>query len=190
MVLEADARRLYQRWLIAHLGGENVKAFPTKAKQAPKPKKDQRILSGSLLEIASGFLDSEEARARKGHEPRRRGTIAAEVFRDRQKAVKDFLAFINSERGAGATARMRLSDLTMEDIEAFNRAIVKQGFSASQVSKRLQLVKAIIDRAGRPEHGGQMLKWNWDSRDVSHGKPTIERLMPTRLQLVKIAPSH
>ncbi|GMU33635.1 MAG: hypothetical protein AMXMBFR84_51460 [Candidatus Hydrogenedentota bacterium] len=82
--------------------------------------------------------------------------------------MKDLLAFINTERGVGANARMRLSDLKMEDIGAFNRAIVKLGFSASQVAKRLQLVKAIIDRAGRPVHGGQMLTWNWDShRDMN-----------------------
>jgi len=47
-------------------------------------------------------------------------------------------------------------------------------------------VKAIIDRAGRPEHGNQTLSWNWDSRDVAHGKPTLERLFPTRRQLLKL----
>lgn len=57
---------------------------------------------------------------------------------------------MNMRRGAGATARMRLSDLTMDDIEAFNQGIVKQGYSASQVAKRLHIVKAIIDRAGSP----------------------------------------
>lgn len=100
--------------------------------------------------------------------------------------MQDFLTFLNDRYGAGAVARMRLSDLTMEDVEAFNREVVERGFSASQVAKRLQLVKAIIDRAGRPEHGGQVLTWNWDSRDVSHGKPTNERSMPTRSQIVRM----
>jgi integrase len=183
---EPQARLLYHAWVLEHLGGENVKAFPTKATPAKKPKANDSVLSGSLLEISSGFLDAEEARSRKGYEPRRRGTIAAPVFRDRHKQVKDFLAFMNAEHGVGATARMRLADLTMEDIEAYNRHIVEKGYSASQVAKRLQLVKAIIDRAGRPEHGRQVLTWNWDSRDVSHGKPTNERILPTRRQILKL----
>ncbi len=31
-----------------------------------------------------------------------------------------------------------------------------------------------------------MLSWNWDSRDVLHGKPTDERLLPTREQLIRM----
>jgi integrase len=183
---EPQARLLYHAWVLEHLGGQHVEAFPTKHRPPPKAKRDERILSGSILEIASGFLDAEEARSRKGHEPKRRGTIAAPVFRDRKKVVQDFLDFINARRGKGAVSRMRLSDLMMEDVEAFNQAVVEKGFSASQVAKRLQIVKAIIDRAGRPEHGGQMLSWNWDSRDVLHGKPTDERMLPTREQLIRM----
>ena len=83
----------------------------------------------------------------------------------------------------GPSRKMRLADLAMEDVEAYNQHIVATGFSASQVGKRIQLVKAIIDRAGRPEHGKQVLTWNWDSRDVAHGKPPVERVFPTRRQL-------
>lgn len=183
---EPQARLLYHAWILEHLGGENVKAFPTRSPRTPKPKPIDRVLSGSILEIASGFLDVEQARARQGHEPRRRGTIAAPVFRDRKKQVQDFLAFLDSSRGTGAAARMRISDLTLEDIEAYNRHIVKQGFSASQVAKRLHLVKAIIDRAGRPEHGRQLLTWNWDSRDVVHGRPPTERILPSRQQILRL----
>ena len=43
---------------------------------------------------------------------------------------------------------MMLADLTMQDVEAFNRLLVTADYSSSQVSKRLRLVKAIIDRAG------------------------------------------
>ena len=68
-------------------------------------------------------------------------------------------------------------------MEAYNRALVDAGYSASQVNKRLQFLKAMIDRAGRPEHGGQVLSWNWDSRDVLHGKPTKKRTLPTVEQL-------
>ncbi len=78
---------------------------------------------------------------------------------------------------------MQLADLTMEDVEAFNRSLVEAGHSASLVSKRMQLVQGIVERAGRPEHGNQVLGWNWDSRDVLHGKPTSRRKLPTLPQL-------
>lgn len=183
---EPEARVLYLAWVLEHMGGDANERFPTKAKAPPRRSKATNVLSGSLLEIASGFRESERERARSGDEPRRRGTIAAPVFRDRKKQIRDFLEFLNSRYGAGAVGKLRLADLTMEDVEAFNRAIVKKGYSASQVSKRLQLVKAIIDRAGRPEHGRQVLKWNWDSRDVTHGAPTEERIFPTIVQLKKL----
>jgi integrase len=74
----------------------------------------------------------------------------------------------------------------MDDVEAYNRHVVKQGYSAPHVAKCLQLVKAIIDRGGRPEHGRQVLTWNWDSRDIAHGAPTEERTFPTIAQLKKL----
>ena len=78
---------------------------------------------------------------------------------------------------------MQLADLAMEDVEAYNQVLVTAGYSSSQVRKRMQVVKAIIDRAGRPEHGRQLLTWNWDSRDVVHGKPVKRRKLPTLAQL-------
>jgi len=84
---------------------------------------------------------------------------------------------MNDRHGADAINRTRLADLSMQDVEAYNDHVVTSGHSASQVSKRMQLVKGIIDRAGRPEHGLQVLSWNWDSRDVRHGKPTEERTL-------------
>ena len=78
---------------------------------------------------------------------------------------------------------MMLADLSMQDVEAFNRLLVTADYSSSQVNKRLRLVKAIIERAGRPEHGGQLLSWNWGSRDVSHGKPSEQRKLPGLSQL-------
>ena len=177
---EAEARVLYHAWVAEHLGANGQSKLPTKAPVPVRaPKRDTRILSGSIAEIASGFLDAEEARARVGSEPRRRGTIAAPVLRDRQKCVHEFLGFLNTQHGPSAVARMRIADLQMEDVEQYNRDIAKRGLSASQVSKRLQLIKAIIDRAGRPEHGKQILTWNWDSRDVAHGAPPQQRRLPT-----------
>lgn len=182
---EADARILYHAWVLEHLGGNGTTTHPTTAAPPARRKLSSDVLSGSLLEIGSGLIESERSRSRTGDEARRQGTIAAPVFRDRKKQIHDFLAFLNERHGPGAVARMRLADLSMDDVEQYNRHIAKD-FSGSQVGKRIQLVKAIIDRAGRPEHGNQILGWNWDSRDVVHGKPTVERVFPTRKQLVRL----
>lgn len=181
---EAEARLLYHAWILENLGGNQDGKFQTEVEPARKRRPTGNALSGSLLEVASGLKESERLRIRKPDEPRRRGTIAPPVFRDRAKIIRDFLEFLNARRGAGAVSRMRLADLTMDDVEAFNQHVVNKGFSDSQVAKRIQIVKAIIDRAGRPEHGRQMLTWNWNSRDVAHGKPTPERPLPS-VELLK-----
>jgi integrase len=180
---EPEARVLYHAWVLEHLGGNPGPEHPTKLKPPPRKKPLPDALSGSILEIAGGLIDAERARSRSPGDPRRRGTIAAPVFRDRTKQIRDFLAFLDKRRGESAVTRLRIADLTMEDIETYNQHIVSAGFSASQVAKRIQLVKKIIDRAGRPEHGRQVLTWNWDSRDVIHGAPSKERTLPTVAQL-------
>jgi hypothetical protein len=48
----------------------------------------------------------------------------------------------------------------MEDVEAYALDSVKRELSASQVTKSLQTVESTIDRAKRPERGGQVLGWN------------------------------
>lgn len=176
---EKEAIALYHAWVAEKLGGNGDGKLPTQVEPAKKRRPTGKALSGSLLEVASGLKESERLRIRKPDEARRRGTIAAPVFRDRAKIIRDILEFINARHGVGAVSRMRLCDLSMDDVEAFNQHVVKAGYSDSQVAKRLQIVKAIIDRAGRPEHGRQMLTWNWDSRDVAHGTPTPERPLPT-----------
>ncbi|MBK8912994.1 MAG: site-specific integrase [Phycisphaerales bacterium] len=182
---EAEARVLYHGWVLEHLGA-NGKTYPIQIKRPPRPTKRPEMLSGCVLEVATGLKKAEQARVREAGEPRRTGSIAAPVFRDRVKVIHDFLEFLNERHGTNAITRLRLSDLSMQDIEEFNRAVVRKGFSASQVAKRLQIVKAIIDRAGRPEHGQQVLTWNWDSRDVVHGKPSEERTLPTVDQLKRM----
>jgi len=176
---EAEARVLYHTWIVEHLGGNPNATHSAKAKPAPGRAPKTNMLSGSIADIATGLIEAERARTRGPNEPRRRGTIAAPVFRDLNKQIRDFLEFLNNRHGTRAVSRMRIADLSMEDIEDYNRHVATKGFSASQVAKRLQLVKAIIDRAGRPEYGRQMLLWNWDSRDVAHGLPPRERLLPT-----------
>ncbi len=182
---ETEARVLYHAWVLEHLGGQNANRHPTRAASPPRAARSN-VLSGSLLEISSGLIESERRRVRADDVPRRQGTIAAAGFRDRRKQIRDFLEFLNDRYAPGAVAKLRIADLTMDDIESYNRAIVEKGLSASQVAKRLQFVKAIIDRAGRPEYGRQVLGWNWDSRDVLHGAPSKERLFPTVAQIRKL----
>ena len=93
---EAEARVLYHAWVLEHLGGNSTAAHPTTAAPPARRKASPDLLAGSLLEIASALIDSERSRSRTGDEPRRRGTIAAPVFRDRNKQIHDFLAFLNT----------------------------------------------------------------------------------------------
>lgn len=93
--------------------------------------------------------------------------------------MRDLLTFMNERHGEGAVSRIMVADLSMSNVEAFNRRLVSNGLSASQVNKRLQVLKRIIYRSGRPEHGAPRLAWNWDSRDALHGQPTAERKLPT-----------
>lgn len=188
----ADAELAYHQWLASYLEsgppqpkGRPLKRTPQVTKDDPL-KVNTRSVPGSVLEVASSYLDALEARVRDPDAPRARGTIAPAVFSDRRKHVRDFLAHVNNSHGEGSIAKLRVTDLAMKDVESFNEWAVQSGYSASQVNKRMQMVKAIIDRAGRPEHGGQLLAWNWDSRDVSHGKPTEERVLPTVEQLKKV----
>ena len=181
------AEKLYHEWLAEHLGvgpNGNPQAKPPKPRRRNQTAPD--LVPGCILEISSRLRELEKTRTRKHGEPRTRGTIDPAVAADRKKHLSDFLDFMNDRHGQGALARMRVEDVAMEDVEEFNRAIVERGLSASQVSKRLQMVKSLIDRAGRPEHGQQRVAWNWDSRDVLHGKPTKERKLPTVAQLKKV----
>ena len=141
------------------------------------------IVFGSLVHITSGFLKYEEGRVGDGEQVRRRGTITRKTYEARKQFAQEFLQFLNSRHGHGAVGRMRLADLPMEDVEAYNRLLVEAGYSSSQVTKRLQVVRGIIERAGRPEHDRQLLPWNWESRDVIHGKPSKQRRLPTVAQL-------
>ncbi|TWT44386.1 site-specific tyrosine recombinase XerC [Phycisphaerae bacterium RAS1] len=186
---KAEAEAKYHAWLgeHLHLTNGNGAAKPPEKKLPPVIAEAlQSVVPGSLLSVATQVFEFDEARTRKPGEPRAKGTLDAAVAADRKAQLDDFLDFMTRKHGNGALARMRLSDLTMGDVETFNREIVKKGYSASQVSKRLQLIKAMIDRAGRPENGLQRLEWNWDSRDVLHGKPSKKRSLPTVEQLKKI----
>lgn len=183
---EAEAKVAYTLWLARHLAGEDAHGAEPKPRSARPSLAGSAIAPGSLVEVASALIRLMEASVREEGSLRARGTVARPVFVDRQKHIKDFLTFINKRHGKGTAARMRVEDLPMTDVEFFNRHLVDKGYSASQVGKRMQMVKRIIDRAGRPEHGQQRLAWNWDSRDIVHGKPSKRRVLPTVKQLEKL----
>ena len=79
---------------------------------------------------------------------------------------------------------MRLEHLTMQMVEDYNESVSHE--SDSHVATRMQMVKKLIDRAGRPEYGQQMLPWNWDSRDTFKGKRAEERRFLTIEELCLI----
>lgn len=194
-ISQADAERAYHTWVAAYLGydertAEKV-ADATLAKKnngtsprrsAPRGGPDAAV-PGSIAHIASGFIRYESDRAREGGGSRTAGTISPRTLLDRKKAVKDFLAHLNERHGVGAAGRMQLEDLTMEDVESYNRDMVEAGIAANTLNRKMQAVKKIIDRAGRPEYGQQVLPWNWDSLDRIPGRGTKSKRLPTKKQL-------
>ncbi|MEO0966343.1 MAG: hypothetical protein AAFY08_14635 [Planctomycetota bacterium] len=196
MVDEADAKRLYTRWLADHMGGSTESSpqgrpSPTPRKpavQSPSIASPSNAAPGSLIAVADSLLRLEEARTRREGEPKAPGTITHRVFLDRKKHLQDFLRHLNDRHGQGSLTRMSLADLSMEDVESYNLQIVRSGYSGSQVAKRMQIIKSLVNRAGRPEFGQQALTWNWDSMDRHFGKATEKRLLPTLPQLRSVLP--
>lgn len=193
MVSREEAEADYHQWVAPHLRGETPTSKPKRSRRkldqqiaTPKPKSSgvaAEFVAGSLVHVTSGFLNYEESRVGAEDGVHRQGTITRKTFESRKQFTQEFLQFMNSRYGQGAVGRMMLADLSMQDVEAFNRLLVTANYSSSQVNKRMRLLKAIIDRAGRPEHGTQLLAWNWGSRDVSHGKPAEQRKLLTLTQL-------
>jgi integrase len=187
------ALEAYHDWLAAHLKGQTpstTKASTTKGKLVEQiaPRKAKTVEApdvavGSLLDIAKGMLQYDESRVRGDDAQRAKGTIKRKQYESIHDLAHAFLAFLNTRHGQGAVARLQLTDLTMDDVEKYNALLVQSDYSSSQVRKRLQVVKSIIDRGGRREHGGQVLQWNWDSRDVLHGRPDKPVTLPTVTQL-------
>lgn len=184
---EEEARIAYHEWLAAHLRGDAPEPAPATRRTTPATavaKPAVPVPPNSLLAVASSYLAHETRRARKPGEPKRPGTIDARVLVDREQVTQEFLAFLNERHGEGAVRRMTLGDLAMADVEEYNRRLaIDRQLSSSQVDKRMHLVKKLVDRAGRPEHGQQVLSWNWDSRDVVRGQRGEARKLPTLEQL-------
>ena len=187
----SQAIEQYQNWLAAHLKGETtppIKRGPKKlVEQIGQKQKHETvnadIILGSLLQVCSNFLIYELSRIRAADGPRTQNTISQKQFNTRKQFAQEFMQFLNTRYGAGTVGRMKLAELAMEDIEGFNKMLVDSDFSDSQVRKRMQCIKSIIDRAGRPENGRQLLPWNWNSRDAYHGRPDKPIALPTLKQL-------
>lgn len=193
----ASAELAYAEWLAAYLRHDPVAVAPQRRRAKPAPADPPRVLPEaevdpqSILAVADDFLTSVvDARTRAanaaGHD-RRQASIAPNTAAAQHRQVRDFLIFLNSRHGHGAVGQMTVRDLTMADVEAYNRWLTSdRGLSSSEVLKRMQIVKRLANRAGRPEHGGQVLSWNWDSRDKSYGTPKQQRRLPTLKQLQAI----
>tara|TARA_R110002072_G_scaffold101703_2_gene224031 strand:- start:1782 stop:3023 length:1242 start_codon:yes stop_codon:yes gene_type:complete len=194
-VSQAEAERAYHTWVAAYLGydertAEKVSNATLEDKQnsSTKRKPSKRNLPdaavpGSIAHIASGLIRYETDRVREGGGSRASGTISSRTLLDRKKAVKDFLAHLNERHGVGAAGKMQLDALTMEDVESYNRELVENGIAANTLNRKMQIVKKIVDRAGRPEYGQQVLPWNWDSLDRIPGRGTKAKRLPTKKQL-------
>lgn len=188
LVDEGKAVELYNAWLGDHLRGVTRSSLKTREQPdaATKAAMAAKVQPGSLMAVASSYLFHEERRTRKPGEPRSPATICRELLQNKRYDVRQFLSFINQRHGPGAAATVSVIDLTMADVEAYNRKLSEEGLSQSAVKHRMQAVKEVIDRAGRPEHGEQQLTWNWDSRDIYRGKPGTPRRLPTLPQLKAI----
>jgi integrase len=187
------AQILYHQWVVEHLDGKPVEAPKPGPKLQPLAPPSHAaalvvkdVTPGSLLHVATDLLHFDESRTRKDGSARTRGTIHSRVRLNRRKMLLDFLEFMNERHGQGCLKGMMLADLTMSDVESYNQKIALAGYSQSQVSERLQMIHALIERAGRPEFAHQMLGWNWDSRDVTHGKPTNETQLLSLPQLKRL----
>ncbi|MBS3821663.1 MAG: site-specific integrase [Phycisphaerae bacterium] len=160
-------------------GGKRARSKPKAAKVEAQP--------GSLLHVASGLIRYEESRVRdEGGGGRVPGTITYRECLNKKKAIYDFLGYLNERNGHGAVARMHLTDLTMQDVEAYNRHMVERGFTVNTLRRKMQVIKRIIDRAGRPEYGQQVLDWNWDSLDRTPGRASKHKKLPTLEQVQKL----
>lgn len=189
MVSETEALAMYHRWVSDRLNGHTpIVAVPVahKAIEAQQPEPTNQVVEGCIAVVASSLLRQEESRVWDGTGTKARGMISAGVYADRKSYVSEFLAYINGQHGHGAVGRMRLGDVELVDVEKYNRTLAQRGLSDSAVTKRMQVVKRLIDHAGRPEFGLQTLTWNWDSRRAYHGKPTEARKLPTVEQLKQI----
>ncbi len=184
-----QAEREYAKWLTEFLNNEPQAIRPKRSGQRRSSNRrvavQTAIEPGSLAQIADDFLTNViSAQERSDGDQRQRGTISRSTAAAHRRHTHDFLKFLNSRHGHAAIAWLQLSDIEMRDVEEYNRTLARdRGLSASEVSKRMQIVKRLIDRAGRPEHGSQVLTWNWNGRDKTYGRSKQQQRLPSLAQL-------
>lgn len=183
---KAQANVAYEKWLADFLVGKLPKKPEKVLKGSATPSPSQVVASiskGSVLAVATDLVAHDKRRVRAEGEPKTRGKITQKEFESIRKLAKDFLAYLNDRHGQGTVARLKVEDLQMLDVEGYNLRLVHEDYSQSQVRKRMQVAKNIIDRAGRPEHGSQTLSWNWDAKSSYFGRPDKQITLPTVKQL-------
>jgi integrase len=185
-VTKAEAERLYHQWLADRLNGRPEAEGTGRKRRQASSKAAADVVPGSLLHVASDLLRYDQERVRSEAGPKTPGTLHPRACANRKKALTDFLRYMNERHGQAAVAHMQLLDVAMQDVETFNRSLVKEGLSDAAVKARMQMIKALIDRAGRPEFGHQALAWNWDARDLIHGQTRVARQLPTYDQLKRL----
>ena len=185
---KAEAERLYSIWLSDYLNGKTPKTVLSRAEPVHSAQaiSTDQVRPGCLLEVANSLLNYEQSRMRDADSPRERGKIHPDVYRYRCYYTRKFLQHINATCGHGSVAQLRVDDLTMQQVEQYNRELVEHGLSSSAIKHAMQSVRHLILRAGRPEHGQQLIRWNWDSRDQFHGRAKRQRKLPTLDQLQRL----
>ena len=89
---------------------------------------------GSVLHVTSGVLRFEQSRVRPEGERRSKRKISKPLYMERKSYCKEFMNYVNSRHGANAVCHMQVADLSMEDIEEYNRRLSKAGYSSSQMT--------------------------------------------------------
>lgn len=190
-----EALPLYHAWLGDFLQGtphQSAKKLPpgkpVRAGQGSDQQKSSCIgvQVGSIAHVASGLLEYDGLRIREEGAPRTSGSITSKEYEERQRFCEHWFAFVNQMHGYGAVGRIRVDQLTMADVEEYNKALAAVPYSESQIRKRMLVINQVIERAGRPEFGGQVLSWNWNSKDRHYGKPNVERRLPKKRQLQSV----
>ncbi len=109
----------YHCWLAEYLENGPAKPQPKRsrkdARSGPRVSRlepNRKVIPGSIMHVASGFLTSLEARVRNADEPRRQGTNAKAVCKDRKKHITDFLDYLNEQHGERMASRMKVGEHT------------------------------------------------------------------------------
>ena len=139
---KAEAERLDSIWLSDYLNGKTPKTVSSRTEPVHSAQAipTDQVRPGSLLEVANSLLNYEQSRMRDADSPRERGKIHPDVYRYRCYYIRKFLQHINATCGHGSVAHLRVDDLTMQQVEQYNRELVEHGLSSSAIKHAMQSV--------------------------------------------------